>query len=74
MSQRGKKVAAAAANIEEKEHSPFVAEILDTLEAKRPKSNAEKTAISVAKILTQIVATTFNRAMEPALKGVKQMQ
>ena len=74
MSQRAKKVAAAAANNEEMEHSPFVSEILDTLEAKRPKNDAEKTAISVAKILTPIMATTFNRVMEPAMKGIKQMQ
>ena len=67
-------MAAAAANNEEMKHSPFVSEILDTLEAKRPKNDAEKTAISVAKILTPIMATTFNWAMEPAMKGIKQMQ
>ena len=70
MSQRNRKQAAnvVASVQEETEHDAFVSEILETLETRRPKSENEKTAISVAKILTPIMAQTINKAVEPAIR------
>ena len=64
----------AAATREEEPNSDFVNDIVESLEARKPRNDIEKNAISVAKILTPILATTINKAVEPAVKGVQKMQ
>ena len=64
---------AAAASLDDFGSEPdFVNVILESLESKRPKNEHEKNAISVAKILTPILAQTVAKAVvASSVRGAK---
>ena len=52
----------------------IVQDLLDDLESKKSKTEHEKTALAVAKLLTPILSAVVTRIMEPVNNGTQKMQ